>query len=251
MLCSTRAHACPAKRCRRRSRSLLPPDQPAGPRPPRSTAALVYRMNANRSWSGRSARRTATRTESRRAVSPPSRAVLGALLHRSLDPRNLIDQMEAHGLNYSRRADVGPPTHPYKHVDPEVIAQGWRQASKGGISLEPYHSVGRLPAARAAGPTDEVQVGRRRGPDALRDRSAGALLAPARAHTDCNAGARHGALRRARAVLVPARPGRELRARAAARGRGPARAARAVLHRPPPRQRAAIRAGDAARRVCV
>ena len=53
------------------------------------------------------------------------------------------------------------------------------------------------------------------------------------------------------AVLLPAPPDAQLRPRAAARRRGSDRPVRAVLHRPPPGQRAAVRAGDAARRVRV
>ena len=85
-------------------------------------------------------------------------------------------------------------------------------------------------------------------PDGAGDRPAGPLMGPAVTRADCDAGPRARALRRSRAVLVPARPERQLRARAATRGQGPDRPACALLHRPPPGHRAAVRAGGAARR---
>ena len=110
------------------------------------------------------------------------------------------------------------------------------------LERRPQCAEGTVALARAASRCPTIPFRRRRRrrraqrrPDAARARRAGALAPAAGARADADAGARAGALRRARAVLVPAGPEGELRARAAARRRGPARPARAVLHRPPRR----------------
>ena len=125
------------------------------------------------------------------------------------------------------RDDVGRPERPYKHVDPELVASG--RATE--TSERRPSAVRRNRSTRSGGtpPLDEpvsVKEVRRRGqrrPYGPRAGAAGPLAPAAGARADADAGARDGALRGARTVLVSARPGGQLRARATARRRGSAR----------------------------